>query len=244
MENEKQKNDYWQIIYTVSFVVILPSLGRIFRNSLPFTINSTLLACILGALGGLIGYGLYSLVKNKKLVLKILVYVAMLFVLFAASFTAGKLTSDSHLVKKEWKLIDNGKMSFEYPYGFSEMKLDFHDKDAQMKIFNDGKDDRFSFNMIIDFNIEPPEPQDSLTGSMMSSLTNMGAEEVEWQDSQVYENGVSTKVKYKIGKDERLGFGMLYHDGSHYEIATFLPFKKDYSEEFMERLIGSFSVSE
>nr|MCR4790548.1 hypothetical protein [Treponemataceae bacterium] len=139
-------------------------------------------------------------------------------------------------------LIKNGNLSFEYPYAFSEMNLDFHDKDAQMKIFNDGKDDRFTFNMIIDFNIEPPLPEDSLTGSMMSSLTNMGAEEVEWQDGQLYENGLSTKVKYKIGKDERLGYGILYHKGNHYELATFLPYKKDYSQDFMKKLEDSFKV--
>ena len=113
-----------------------------------------------------------------------------------------------------------------------------------MAYFSDKKEDRFAMNFIFDFKEEPPAPEESLSGSMLNSLENIKATEVEWVDSQFYEDAVTTKVKYKIGKNERLGFGIIYFKNWHYELGIFLPYTKNYSEEFLNKIINSISVEE
>ena len=111
-----------------------------------------------------------------------------------------------------------------------------------MAYFSDIKEDRFAMNMIFDFKTEPPAPEESLSGAILNVLENIKATEVEWIDSQFYEDAVTTKVKYKIGKNERLGFGIIYFKDWYYELCLFLPYTKDFSEEFLNKIINSFNV--
>ena len=86
-------------------------------------------------------------------------------------------------------------MSFEYPFKFSEMKVDVDMDAAEMKVFNDGKEDRFALNFIYDFKGEPPKPEDSLSGSILSSLSSVNATDIEWIDSEFYENHIQEIIQ-------------------------------------------------
>ena len=245
MENEKKKTDYWQIVFSASVVGVLPTMIKQVKDLLPFNINGTLLAAIIGAIGALIGYGIYCLVKNKKVIYKIFAYILLLLILIGGTVLTTSFSSDSYVVKKEWNLIKNGNLSFEYPNKFTELNLGEKPENIEnMAYFSDKKEDRFAMNLIFDFKEEPPTPEDSLSGSILNSLENIKATEIEWIDSQFYENAVTTKVKYKIGKNERLGFGIIYFKNWHYELGIFLPYTKDYSEDFLNKIINSVSVEE
>ena len=217
---------------------------KLFKELLTFQINRTVLAAIAGAAGALIGTGIYALVKNHKTIVKIIAYVCTLVLISGISIFLSKLNSDSYIVKKNWDVIKNGNMSFEYPFKFSEMKIDVDIDVAEMKVFNDGKEDRFAFNFIYDFKDEPPKPEDSLSGSILSSLANVNATDIEWVESEFFDNAVTTKVKYKVGNNERTGFGIIYFKDWHYETASFLPYSKDFSDDFLNRIINSISIEE
>jgi len=245
MENEKKKTDYWQVVFSASVVGVIPTMIKQVKDLLPFNINGTLLAAIIGAIGALIGSGIYILVKNRKIIYKIIAYIFLLIILIGGTVITTKFSSDSYVVKKEWTQIKNGNLSFEYPNKFIELNLGEEPENInKMACFSDKKEDRFAMNLIFDFKEEPPAPEESLSGSILNSLENIEATEVEWVDSQFYEDAVTTKVKYKIGKNERLGFGIIYFKNWHYELGIFLPYTKDYSEEFLNKIINSISVEE
>ncbi len=243
MENEKKKTDYWQVVFSASVVGFLPTMIKQVKDLLPFKLNGTLLAAIIGAIGALIGYGIYSLVKNKKIIYKIIAYILLLLILIGGTVIITKISSDSYIVKKEWNLIKNGNLSFEYPNNFIELNLGEKPENIEKRAyFSDKKEDRFAMNMIFDFKTEPPAPEESLSGAILNVLENIKATEVEWIDSQFYEDAVTTKVKYKIGKNERLGFGIIYFKDWYYELCLFLPYTKDFSEEFLNKIINSVNV--
>lgn len=245
MDNEKIKRDYWQVVFSGSVVGILPTMIQQVKDLLPFNINGTILAAIIGAVGALIGFGIYSLVKNKKVIYKILAYISLLIILFGSTALISKHSADSYVVKKEWNLIKNGKLSFEYPNAFSELDLGEKPENIDaMACFSDKKNDRYAMNLLFDFNAEPPAPEDSLSGAILNSLETIKATDVEWIDSQFYENGITTKVKYKTGKNERIGFGIIYFKNWHYELAVFLPVSKDFSDDFLNKIINSIVVEE
>lgn len=230
MENEKKKMDYWQVVFSASVVGVIPTMIKQVKDLLPFNINGTLLAAISGAIGVLIGSG---------------IYIFLLIILIGGTVITTKFSSDSYVVKKEWTQIKNGNLSFEYPNKFIELNLGEEPENIdKMAYFSDKKEDRFAMNLIFDFKEEPPAPEESLSGSILNSLEYIKATEVEWVDSQFYEDAVTTKVKYKIGKNERLGFGIIYFKNWHYELGIFLPYTKDYSEEFLNKIINSISVEE
>ena len=245
MENEKKKTDYWKVVFSATVVGIFPIMIKQLKDLLPFNINGTLLAAIIGAIGALIGLGIYSFVENKKIIYKILAYIILLLILIGGTAVITKFSSDSYVVKKEWKQIKNGNLSFEYPSKFAEINLGEKTENIEeMTSFCNKKQDRFAINMIFDFKSEPPAPENSLSGAILNVLENIKATEIEWIDSQFYEDAVTTKVKYKIGKNERIGFGIIYFKNCHYELGIFLPYTKDYSEEFLNKIINSVSVEE
>ena len=242
MENEKKKTDYWQVLFIASMAGVNLTFVKLLKEILSVQVNGTVLAAIVGALGALIGTGIYALVKNRKTTVKIIAYICTLILIFGTILFLSKLNSDSYLIKRNWNVIKNGNMSFEYPFKFSEMKVDVDMDAAEMKVFNDGKEDRFALNFIYDFKGEPPKPEDSLSGSILSSLSSVNATDIEWIDSEFYENAVTTKVKYKVGNNERIGFGIVYFKDLHYELASFLPYSRDYSDNFLNKIINSISI--
>ena len=245
MENEKKKTDSWQIVFSATAVGIIPTMIKQVKDLLPFNINGTLLAAIIGAIGALIGSGIYFMVKNKKLIYKILAYIFLLIILIGGTVVITKFSSDSYVVKKEWNLIKNGKLSFEYPNKFTEINLGENPANIEkMSYFTDKKNDRFSFNFIVDFKEEPPEPEESLSGAIINGLNTIQATDIEWVDSQFYEDAITTKVKYKTVNNERIGFGIIYFKDWHYELGLFLPNTKNYSEDFLNKIINSITVEE
>lgn len=246
MENETKKVDYWRIILTVTVVGSLISKANQIKNILPFNIHGTALAAILGAAGAFIGYGIYNLVKNKKPGIKIAAFVLVLLILGGSTVIFTKLSSDSYVVKKEWNVIKNGNLSFEYPDKLVKIdSIKTPENCEKMEcFFNKGATDRFVMNFVFDFKDEPPAPEDSLSGGVLNALEKLKATDIEWIDPVFYEDAVTTKVKYKIGEKEHLGFGVVYFKDRHYETATFLPNTKDYSQEFLDRIIGSISAEE
>ena len=112
MENEKKKTDYWQVVFSASVVGVLPTMIKQVKDLLPFNINGTLLAAIIGAIGALIGYGIYCLVKNKKVIYKIFAYILLLLILIGGTVLTTSFSSDSYVVKKEWNLIKNGNLIY------------------------------------------------------------------------------------------------------------------------------------
>lgn len=240
--DDKKPADYWRIIFVASMIGIVPTLGKLISELLPFQVNGTLIAAVCGAAGALIGYGIYSLVQEKKVYVKVIALVAMLVVMFAGVFVCAKFASDDHVATKEWKTVKNGNMSFQYPREFSEMKIDEIPENADMKMYTDNSQERLVMNLIIDFKSDAPKPEDSLSGSMYNSLNSLKATDIEFVDSQFYDDAVTTKVTYKIDNKERLGFGIIYFNENHYEIAFFMPYTRNYSDSFLNKVIDSISV--
>lgn len=245
MENEKKKTDFWQVAFAASVFGIIPGMVKYAKDLLPFSVNGIVLAAIIGAAGASIGFGIYILVKNKRTSYKVIAYILLLKILVGGTLAAAKFSSDSYIVKKEWNLIKNGNLSFEYPNPLIEMKTDDKPENVEkLAYFLDKKEDRFAMNFIFDFKEEPPAPEDSLSGAILNSLGTIKASDVEWIDSQFSENSVTTKVRYKTGNNERTGFGIIYFKDWHYELALFLPYTKDYSEEFLNKIISSIKVDD
>lgn len=241
IESKKKKIDYWQIIIVVTAVVAIPSVAKILISN-----NYNLVyACIFGAIGGALGSCVYLVIKNKKTIFKIIAFVAELLIIFAGLFFSVKITSDEVVVKKEWKTISYGKVSFQYPYDFKEVDIGdaVDSKIANCKLYNDNRNDRLAMDAIFDFNGNPPKPEDSLSGAISNSLASIKATDVEWVDSKFYKDAVETKVKYKIDDIERRGYGFIYFNDKHYEIVDFLPVTKNYSDEFFNKILDNVSVN-
>ena len=133
-------------------------------------------------------------------------------------------------------------MSFEYPDDFSEFSDENHLAEPDIKIFNTKEEDRLAVNGIFEFKTVPPLPEESLSEGILNALEKMNATDIEWFDSQFYEDAVEFKVKYKIGKTEYIGYGFLYNGGNHYEFCIFLPHTKNYSERFLEKIKNSIKI--
>ena len=136
-------------------------------------------------------------------------------------------------------------MSFEYPddfFEFSDEKRLATLAELGMKIFNTKEEDRLAINGIFEFKTVPPLPEESLSEGILNALEKMNATDIEWFDSQFYEDAVESKVKYKIGKTERIGYGFLYNGGNRYEFCIFLPYTKNYSERFLEKIKNSITI--
>ncbi|UII26885.1 hypothetical protein LVD15_00160 [Fulvivirga maritima] len=73
--NDKKKEPIWLALFTVLPVSLLWPLGEYFEEQ---GINQTLVSALLGGLGGLIGFGLYSWTKSKSTKTKIIGIVSIL----------------------------------------------------------------------------------------------------------------------------------------------------------------------
>lgn len=74
---EKDKAQFWLTLCILLPVLVLGRLGTYFTDN---TLYSILLAGVLGGMGGLLGGGVYHIIKNKTLVFKILgVLILLLF---------------------------------------------------------------------------------------------------------------------------------------------------------------------
>ena len=243
MQELKKKIDYWQVVFTVTTAVgVLQALSKVFTDLFPLKVNAVVSAAIFGALGALAGGLLYGIVKNKKTRFKIIAYVCELALIFGAVALSARLSSDDYIVQKEWKVIKNGSMSFEYPDDFFEFPDENRLAEPGMKIFNTKEEDRLAVNGIFEFKTVPPLPEESLSEGILNALEKMNATDIEWFDSQFYEDAVESKVKYKIGKTERIGYGFLYNGGSRYEFCIFLPHTKSYSKRFLDKIKDSIRV--
>ena len=246
MQELKKKVDYWQVVFTVTTAVgVWQALSKLFTDFFPLKVNAIILAAMLGALGALAGRFLYEIVKNKKMRFKIIAYVCELVLIFGAFALLARLSADDYIVQKEWKVVKNGRMSFEYPddfFEFSDEKRLATLAELGMKIFNTKEEDRLAINGIFEFKTVPPLPEESLSEGILNALEKMNATDIEWFDSQFYEDAVESKVKYKIGKTERIGYGFLYNGGNRYEFCIFLPHTKNYSERFLERIKNSITI--
>ncbi len=239
MENAlKKKTDYWQVCLIVILAVGLPAIGKIAAPG----VNQTLVAGACGAVGALIGYGVYAAVKNARTIVKVATLVVEVCLLFGAIAFFSRYSSDAQVLRREWgtRVIDS--VSFEYPNKFSEMKLDDSGLVCAMRAFSDNRTDRLAMYLIFDFQDHPVTKEDSLEGSVVNALTSSNATDIEFFDVNVTDSTVETKFRYKIGTDAFRGFAFIYNEGNHFESVLFLPITRDYPDEYIERIRSSIKV--
>ncbi|WP_428770442.1 hypothetical protein V1L52_01030 [Treponema sp. HNW] len=236
MEINTKKTDYWRIVFVASALGAASVLSKSAASGFSLKISPAVLTVLFAAVCGSAGAGIYAIVKNKKILFKVIAYVCELALIFAAVLFLTKLSSDKYIVKKEWKVVQNGEMSFAYPGEFVELKTDTGFDNVHVQMFYDGKKDRLAFNGILDFENETLLPEDSLSAAILNPLENLGASNIEWFDTEFYENAVESKVRYTTGKTDRIGYGFLYHREKHYEFCIFLPHTKNFSADFLEKI--------
>lgn len=170
---------------------------------------------------------------------------AVLIVVVIGVFCATRQPSDELLIKKDWPRISDKHLSFEYPEKIIEIDTSAMDKsEKDIRIFQNTKKDRIMMNVLLDFKGEELSPENYLVTVVMSSLESMDATDIEWIDPLMYSGVVSSKIKYKIGKKERTGFGLIYASENHYELLILLPNTRDYSADYLERVIQSINIVE
>ncbi len=239
MENAlKKKTDYWQVCFIVILVAGLPAIGKIASTQ----VNQTLVAAVYGAVGALVGYGLYAAVKNAKTVIKVVALIVEIGLLFGAVAFVSRYSSDDQVLRREWDTCVIDSVSFEYPNTFSEMKLDDSGLVCAMRAFSDNRTDRLAMYLIYDFQDSPVKKEDSLEGSVVNALTSNKATDIEFFDVNITATTVEAKFKYKIGAKDFRGFGFIYNEGNHFESVLFLPITKDYPDEYIERIRSSIKV--
>ena len=218
MDSERQKDDVWLVIYS-AFI-------------------------------GIIGYGIYCLIRNRKTAIKIITFICSLIILTGISYFLQKSINTHYTPKlqtykeKDWFLIKNGNLCFEYPNQFIELEDEETELsevigNVDVRLFIDENEEQIAVNIIYNFEDTPPKPENSLAGSIVYALETLDAYVTEWVDSEFYNNSVTTKVKYMINGKEMLGLGIIYFNGNRYEIADFLPYKNNYPEEYLDRILNS-----
>jgi hypothetical protein len=81
-ERKDKKNQIWAVVFTVIPVVLLSKLNIYFSDD---STMQLLFAALFGGIGGLMGGGLYALLRNQSVMLKVL------GVILIASLCAGIL---------------------------------------------------------------------------------------------------------------------------------------------------------
>lgn len=154
-------------------------------------------------------------------------------------------TYDYDIKKQNWILIKNGDMIFEYPYAFIENE-NYSKDGTKMKFFYANKEDIIACNFIFDYLDGRKPDAETLHQSLTSSVLTeaLKATDIEFFNKEVKENYIASKVKYKTGNIERNGLVIIYFKDSHYEMAGFLSYTKDLSEEFQKRITESIKIPE
>lgn len=83
--NQKKKTGIWEVLFAVTFVIILPKLSPLLEGFLPVPKASIVLAGIGGALGVLIG----TLIKNNHAIVKTIIYACFVLPAFYLIFNMG-----------------------------------------------------------------------------------------------------------------------------------------------------------
>ena len=237
------KKDIWSGIYTIVFVVAFPYIGEMLFPQM----NGILRAGISGASGAILGIGIYNLVKNKKTVFKAITLSVGFGVFLGLIVFLSWMNSDQQLIKREWHTVTIESVSFQYPNKFNEMNLDLADEQkettSRMQAFSDGNNDRHAMYLIYDIMTNAPSMDDSLSGSLANMLENMNATDVNYYDIEFTDYTLETKVSYNIGKNTYIGYAFIYNKNNHYESMFFVPYKKRFSNEYLEKLISSIKIS-
>jgi hypothetical protein len=242
MDKPRNKPDYWMVVFVVILLTIVPQIGRmVFPKQ-----QGILFSALYGAIGGGLGALLYAIVKNRKTIYKVAVLISAVLIAFGSLFFVANYKSDKELVKRPWETHSFGSVSFQYPSKFTELELetDADNQNYTMRIFSDNDNERVALCLLYDFASDNPKMEDSLSGSMLGALQNMNATDVEWFDTIAGEKTLGTKVKYKIGGTDYVGYGFIYNNDMHYESVYFIPYSKKYPEEFLDRIIKNIQVNE
>ena len=239
-EKKKNNKDYWMVIYTVILLTVFPKIGNLIFPQY----QGILFSGICGAIGGGIGAGIYTIIKNKGIVLKISILIILTAVLFSSLFLFVRLNSDQEIVKKSWKTHKIGKVSFQYPAEFTQLEIgpEVKNQNCEIKIFSDNNNERIAMYLIYDFIENPLTMEESLSGSVLNALENIGATENEWFDTNFSENTLSTKFKYKIEEKEYTGYGFIFNKDYHFESVYFIPYSKNYSNEYLNKIVENIIV--
>ena len=234
--SEKKKADYWIIAFSVILLIGFPYLGRIFFSDK----NAGVISLIFGGLGGLAGFGIYTIVQKRNKNVKIAALTAEIIIVLTLVYSAAWFFSDQQLVKRNWKTHKIEMVSFQHPNKFKEIQLkNVDNKFSRMQVFSDGNKDRLAMYMIYDFKDDPPEIQKSIEGSIENVLNTLNATNINYFDWRFVIDTYETKFSYGIDGKPFTGFGFIFKQDKHFESIFIVPAKRKYSEEYIKKIRNS-----
>ncbi len=193
----------------------------------------TLAVTLLLATVGIV-LGIFLRKTKKQRLISILVSIF----LFASCISLSRfLTSDFYVSRREWKEYTLGDMSFLYPsLEWKKSTEGIELSNGRVSMYTNENMKRYVCAFVYDFTGSHPDLPDTTEGAINGMLQSFKAELTGWSNVQAEDDFLKTRFTYTRGDKEFTGVAGASQDEGHYEIVMFFPLKKQYSEDFMQKL--------
>jgi len=239
--NKLNSEQIWMIVFIVLPTTLIANLGSEFA---PETQMSVLYSGLFGGLGGLFGFLLHSLTKNKTAVIKSITLVLTVVILGFTIRTITAKPTDEQLISTDWTQQQIGSISFESPTKLNLTTSSIPEGTEQfynsLEVYTDGNNDRLTSFINATILLDTLDLANSFGESLEGMLNNIGITEVELLDNHYMDTEeVASKFKFRINDEEVIGFGYMRNVGRTLQSIWLLPIKQGFSLEYIDKFENS-----
>ena len=199
------------------------------RTQKPQTLLLTLALAVVGYLLGL--------TFRKTRVKRIISVIASLLVFVLCLILSRYFTSDHYICKKEWKEYSVGNTHFMYPsLEWKKISEGIELANGRVSMYTNENMNRYVCAFVYDFTVNYPELSDTTEGAIKAMLQNFKASFVSWDKIEPDQSSLKMRFIYTRAGKSFTGIASAQENEGHYEILMFFPLKKQYSEEFMQKI--------
>lgn len=247
---DKKKLDeeqIWTMVMTVLPVVMLMNAGNELTDDSGIRV---LYAGVFGGIGGLIGFSINYLTKDKSRFIKILASLSIIIICGLTIYFLSSKPTDKEILKQEWETQKIGKIEFDYP---TKLKLQSSEIPesvkwfySDLKLYSDGGNDRIASFLKTKISIDTLSIENAYSYQLEGMLKKMQVE-IENVQLDVFladEEEISSMFSYDLNGKQVNGYGFMYMYKNSLESIWLMPinqgFSKDYIEEFEAGIIPEY----
>ncbi len=247
---EKKKldeNQIWTMVMTVLPVVILMNAGNEFTDDSGMRV---LYAGVFGGIGGVIGFVVNYLTKDKSRLMKILTSVLIVLSCGLTIFFLESEPTDAEILNKEWTTQKVGLIEFDSPTKVELQSSEIPESVkwfySEMSLYSDEGKDRLTSFMKTKILIDTLTIDNAYSGALEGMLNKLDVnmDNVELEVFGADEEEVSSMFSFELNGEKVNGYGFMYMNNDRLESIWLMPlkrgFSKDYIEEFEAGIMPSY----
>ena len=235
----KSKEDVINWMFIFLPVIIFPIL---FKELFSYGKSDMIISALGGMIGGMIGFGIQSLIIKKSNLFKIIWLTIMFSVPLIALIIIQKNSnfSDKELLEEEWITQKIGNIEFHNPNKLNLQPNEIPESVkwfySKMNIYSDEGKERITSFLETKILIDTVLIENTYSGALKGMLKNLKIkiEDIELEVFIADEEEISAMFTFNLNKEVVNGYGYMYKKNEVLESIWLMPLKRGFSTDYIE----------